>query len=143
MQTYKATNGVTSYLKNFADLAAAQAYFLPILGDKYTVTLASAGEQIPEKTEAQKLDERQVFGKQLLNDYLMDNDAIAKERGFPFTVEETAQQAQKFQLVMGILPLGSLKQSLDVISITATDTIFTQERKDKYIAALQNFILGQ
>jgi len=65
--TYKATNGVTSYRKNFADLAAAQAYYLPILGDKYTVALASSGEQIPEKTEAQKLEERQTFGKELLN----------------------------------------------------------------------------
>jgi len=91
-------------------------------------------------TEAEKLQARQDFGKQLLNEYLMDNDALAKERGYPFTVEETAQQAQKFQLVMGVLPLGSLKQCLDIITVTETDAIFTQERKDKYILELNNFL---
>ena len=91
-------------------------------------------------TEAEKLQARQDFGKALLNEYLMDNDALAKERGYPFTVEETSQQAQKFQLVMGILPLGSLKQCLDIITVTETDAIFTQERKDKYILELNNFL---
>jgi len=44
---------------------------------------------------------------------------------------------------MGILPLGSLKQCLTVISGTATDTIFTQARKDAYILALTNFIASE
>lgn len=140
MQSYNATNGVISYFKNFADLDTAKAYFLSILGDKYNVSLASASEQIPAKTEAQKLDERQTFGKELLNQYLIDNDAIASQRGYAFTIEETVQQATKFQLVMGILPLGSLKQCFTIISGTAIDTIFTQTRKDAYILALNNYI---
>jgi hypothetical protein len=94
-------------------------------------------------TDLEKLQSRQAFGTELLNEYLVDNDKIASERGTPFTIEETAQQAQKFQLVMGILPLGSLKQVLAVIQNTATDTIFTQERKDKYITKLNVFINSQ
>jgi hypothetical protein len=140
MHYYEIKKENRGVIKPFSKLEDAQAWAFGYFGDGYTITDLGP---VPQKSEAEKLSERQDFGKQLLNDYLMDNDAIAKERGFPFTVEETAQQATKFQLVMGILPLGSLKQSLDVISVTATDTIFTQERKDKYIAALQNFILGQ
>jgi hypothetical protein len=143
MQTYKATNGAQTYLKNFADLAAAEAYFIPILGEGFTVSLANENEQIKQPTDAEKLSARQAFGRELLNEYLLDNDAIASARGYAFTVEETAQQAQKFQLVMGILPLGSLKQVLTVIQNTATDTIFTQARKDKYINALNDFINAQ
>jgi hypothetical protein len=140
MHYYEIKKENRGVIKPFSKLEDAQAWAFGYFVEGYTITDLGP---VPQKSEAEKLAERQDFGKQLLNDYLMDNDAIAKERGFPFTVEETAQQAQKFQLVMGILPLGSLKQSLDVISVTATDTIFTQERKDKYIAALQNFILGQ
>jgi hypothetical protein len=140
MHNYEIKKENRAFIKPFSKLEDAQTWAFGYFGEGYTITDLGP---VPQKSEAEKLAERQDFGKQLLNDYLMDNDAIAKERGFPFTVEETAQQAQKFQLVMGILPLGSLKQSLDVISVTATDTIFTQERKDKYIAALQNFILGQ
>jgi len=142
MKTYKATLGPNSYLQNFADLTAAKAYFEPLLPG-CTVKEADAADQIPVKSDAEKLTERQTFGKQLLNEYLIDNDLIASQRGYPFTIEETVQQAQKFQLVMGILPLGSLKQCLTIIEGTAIDTIFTQERKDKYIASLNQFITGE
>lgn len=140
MNNYEIKKGNRGIIKPFDKLESAEAWAVSYFGDGFTITDLGA---VPQKSEAEKLAERQEFGKQLLNEYLMDNDAIAKAWGRPFTVEETAQQATKFQLVMGILPLGSLKQSLDVISITTTDTIFTQERKDKYILALQNFISGQ
>ncbi len=114
----------------------ADSYFV----DGYTVT--DLGPVI-EPTESEKLEARQSFGKELLNEYILDNDQIAKNRGYPFTIEETVQQATKFQLVLGILPLGSLLQTLAVIEATPTDTIFTQERKDKYIAKLNQFLSTQ
>jgi hypothetical protein len=95
------------------------------------------------KTDAEKLEARQLFGKGLLNQYLLDNDAIAAARGYPLTVTESNQQATKFQSVMGVLPLGSLRQALAIIEATATDAIFTQERKDAYVAALNTFIDSQ
>lgn len=140
MNNYEILKGQTAIVKPFASIEAANIWAADYFGSGYTVTDLGA---VPQKSEAEKLAERQTFGKQLLNDYLIDNDKIAAERGYPFTVEEAAQQAQKFQLVMGILPLGSLLQCLTVIQNTATDAIFTQERKDKYIAALQNFIAAQ
>jgi hypothetical protein len=139
MKTFKIFKGGAIYQKNFATLAEAEAWTLENLGQGYTI------EELPteSKPDSVKLAERQQFGRDLLNEYLLDNDAIASARGYAFTVEETAQQAQKFQLVMGILPLGSLKQVLSVIQATATDAIFTQERKDKYITALNDFINAQ
>jgi hypothetical protein len=142
--TYKASDGIHTYLKNFGSLVNAQSYFSGIgLGPEYEITEASASEQIPDKTDAEKLAERQDFGTNLLNKYLLDNDAIAAARGEPLTVTESNQQAAKFQAVMGVLPLGSLRQALAIIQATATDTIFTQERKDNYIAQLNNFLAGQ
>jgi hypothetical protein len=137
MNNYEIKKLPTAFIKPFADYAAAEAWAIGYFTDGFTIT--DLGTVIPP-TEAEKLQARQDFGKELLNEYLMDNDALAKERGYPFTIEETAQQVQKFQLVMGILPLGSLKQCLDIITITETDSIFTQQRKDKYILSLQNFL---
>lgn len=143
MATYKATKGALKVLKNFADLATAEAYFLATLGAEYTVKLAEPSEQIADRTDAEKLNDRQVFGANLLNQYLLDNDAIAEARGYPLTVAESNQQASKFSSVMGVLPLGSLRQALAIITATATDDIFTQVRKDAYILALNTFIDSQ
>ena len=137
MNNYEIKKEYRAFIKPFADYTDAKAWAISYFVDGFTITDLGA---VTPPTEAEKLQARQDFGKALLNEYLMDNDALAKERGYPFTVEETAQQAQKFQLVMGILPLGSLKQCLDIITVTETDDIFTQERKDKYILELNNFL---
>jgi hypothetical protein len=144
MPTYKATKiGEPVFYKNCVDLAAAETYFIATIGTGFTIKLAEPNEQMPDKTDAEKLAERQSFGTNLLNQYLLDNDAIAAARGEPLTVTESNQQAAKFQAVMGVLPLGSLRQALAIIQATPTDTIFTQERKDNYIAQLTNFIASQ
>jgi len=136
MKTFKIFKGSEIYQKSFVTFTEVEQWTIYNLGVGYTIEEIQT-QPLPENL---KLQARQDFGKQLLNEYLMDNDALAKERGYPFTVEETAQQAQKFQLVMGVLPLGSLKQCLDIITVTETDAIFTQERKDKYILELNNFL---
>jgi hypothetical protein len=143
MATYKATKGGLKILKNFADLAAAQAYFLAEVGSEYTVKLAEPSEQITERTDAEKLADRKEFGQSLVDRYLLDNDALAEARGYPLTVTESNQQSAKFQAVIGVLPLGSLRQALAIITATATDGIFTQPRKDAYILALNEFIDSQ
>ena len=94
-------------------------------------------------TDLEKLEARQKFGKELVNQYLLENDAIAKSWGRPFTVSEAAQQAQKLQLVMALLPNGSLKQVVDILTGTTADSILTQDRINSYITALNNFIAGQ
>ena len=140
MQTYKATNGVTSYLKNFADLETAKAYFLPILGDKYTVTLASESEQIPTKTPSQKLFERQEFGKLMVIEYYLDNDALAAQAGSPMDSALSYTLANQFNGLKVLLEGGSIIQAKDIITAMTTDSIFTQERKDKYLGMINAFL---
>lgn len=139
MPTYQAVKGTEIYTRNFTDLAAAEAYFKPLLPD-CVVSLAPVQEV---KSDAEKLADRQQFGKELVNQYLLENDAIAKSWGRPFTVAEAAQQAQKLQLVMALLPNGSLKQVVDILTGTTADSILTQDRINSYITALNNFIAGQ
>lgn len=143
MTTYLISKGDWSQPREFDNIEDAKSWALANVGKDCTVIIAGLNDQIKPISEAEKLSNRQTFGKELLNQYLMDNDAIAAARGYPFTIEETVQQATKFQLVMGILPLGSLKQCLTVITNTAIDTIFTQTRKDAYILALNNYINNQ
>jgi hypothetical protein len=143
MATYKATKGELKVLKNFSDLAAAEAYFLAKLGAEYTVKLAEPSEEIAERTDAEKLADRKEFGQSLVDRYLLQNDAIASARGYPLTVEESDQQTAKFATILMILPIGSLRQALSKIQGTAIDTIYTQDRKDADILALTEFIAAQ
>ena len=99
--------------------------------------------QVTAKTESEKLAERKDFGQRLVDRYLLTNDAIAKARGEPLTVAESDQQTAKFAGILMILPIGSLRQALEKIQATATDTIYTQDRKDADILALTEFIAAQ
>jgi hypothetical protein len=140
MKSFQITFGNWSTIIQAANKTDAQAWadnYRP--GEPNTVVEVAT----VARTEAEKLEARQLFGKGLLNQYLLDNDAIAAARGYPLTVTESNQQATKFQSVMGVLPLGSLRQALAIIEATATDTIFTQERKDAYVTALTDFIAAQ
>lgn len=137
MKTFQVRKDNFEQVLPFEDLAAAEAYW------NYLQPCAITEIPTIVKTDAEKLEARQLFGKGLLNQYLLDNDAIAAARGYPLTVTESNQQATKFQSVMGVLPLGSLRQALAIIEATATDTIFTQERKDAYVDALNTFIDSQ
>jgi len=140
MKSFQITFGNWATIIQAANKTDAQAW-----ADAYRPGEPNTVIEVPTvaKTEAEKLEARQLFGKGLLNQYLLDNDAIAAARGYPLTVTESNQQAAKFQSVMGVLPLGSLRQALAIIEATAIDAIFTQERKDAYVDALNEFIDSQ
>jgi len=137
MQTYKATNGVTSYLKKFADLATAQAYFLPILGDTYTVSLAPPSEQIPNKTAVQILSERQVFGATLQQTFVLDNAPYAP------TKAQAKQLLSKLRDAWELCELGSLALCSEELTDVQTDAIFTQARKEKYIQMIADYLASE
>ena len=143
MQTYKATNDTNSYLKNFVDLAAAQNYYLPILGDKYTITLANANEQIPVKPARQKIKERKAFGASLEDEFLYDNAVIFATRGTPVTKTEARILKNKCKDAWDMAKVGSLEICIEELQGITLDTILTQERIDKYIASIQSFIINE
>lgn len=140
MNIYEIKKGTQAFEKPFADFTAADVWAAEYFGSGYVVTELGP---MPVKSDAQKLKERQEFGKQLINKYLIENDAIAKSWGRPFTVAEAAQQASKLQLIMALLPNGSLKQVVDILGTTAADNILTQDRIDSYISQLNAFIAAQ
>jgi hypothetical protein len=127
MQTYKATNGVNSYLKNFADLAAAEAYYLPILGEGFTVSLASSNDQIPEPTA------EQIAESQIDNGYRVARDITIEIR----------KQGKKVNPnlfdIMQHLKFGELDDAITKIQALNVN-ILSQELKDKYIAEINNYL---
>jgi hypothetical protein len=60
--------------------------------------------------------------------YLADNAAIN------LTFNQSIEQLQKFQVIKAFLEVGNLEDSKVMLSGIATDDVFTQERKDKYLA---------
>jgi len=142
MTTYKATKGAQTYFKNFADLAAAEAYFLAELGWDWLVLEASADEQIPDLTPAQKAARHREFGAYLFQVFLDDNADFAAARGSNFTVEETMAMDAKFGDFGRLCTYGSIPQIAILLPGIATDTIFTQERKDKYISMVNAHLAG-
>lgn len=74
------------------------------------------------------VDERIRIGELIKRAYLADNAAIN------LTFNQSVEQLQKFQVVKAFLEVGNLEDSKILIQQTATDDIFTQERKHKYLA---------
>lgn len=74
------------------------------------------------------VEERIATGRKIMTAYLADNAAIN------LTFAQSVEQLQKFQVVKAFLEVGNLEDSKVLIANVATDDVFTQERKDKYLA---------
>lgn len=83
----------------------------------------------PSKTDyKQMVQDRIDLGKKIMLEYLADNAEIN------LTYEQSILQLQKFQVVKAFLEVGNLEDSKVMIENIAPDEVFTQERKDKYLA---------
>jgi hypothetical protein len=136
MQTYTISKGAWSALKNFASLEAAQT-FADSLGEGYTATLAPPSEQIPPITGRERVQMGLDFGNTLTFTFLDDNQSSAF---YPFTEAQNNALMSKFQSVLSFAQVGSIRQISDMLPSIATDEIFTQARKDNYIAMCANFL---
>jgi hypothetical protein len=136
MQTYKITDTKVSYYKNFVSLEAAQT-FADGLGVGYTATLAPPSEQIPPITGRERVQMGLDFGNTLTFTFLDDNQSSAF---YPFTEAQNNALMSKFQSVLSFAQVGSIRQISDMLPSIATDEIFTQARKDNYIAMCANFL---
>jgi hypothetical protein len=136
MQTYKITNGIATYTKNFASIQSAQT-FADSLGEGYMATLAPPSEQIPPITGRERVQMGLDFGNELTFTFLDDNQSSAF---YPFTEAQNNALMSKFQSVLSFAQVGSIRQISDMLPSIATDEIFTQARKDNYIAMCANFL---
>lgn len=74
------------------------------------------------------VDQRIATGKQIIREYLADNAAIN------LTFNQSVEQLQKFQVVKAFLEVGNLEDAKVLIQQTATDGVFTEVRKDRYLS---------
>jgi len=135
MKTFKIEKDLITYFKNFNTLQDAETYTLEVLGVGWTVTVSE--EQITPLTPQQQLESDIFFGKNMIQQFLIDN----RELGV-IPVSEQLIQLDKFKDINTLLGVGALKASYDLITITSTDQYFTQQRKDKYLNEISNYLLN-
>jgi hypothetical protein len=135
MQTYKAQQNLVSYFKNFSSLVDAENYFYSALGNDCTVELASPQDQIPVVTPVERLQTDIEFGNQLINTFLEDN----RNYGY-ISLDESIVLLNKFNNIEKLCRLGSIKDVQTLMQNVITDNIFTQERKDKYLQMITNYL---
>lgn len=73
------------------------------------------------------VDERIATGNKIMRAYLSDNAAIN------LTFNQSVEQLQKFQVVKAFLEVGNLEDAKVLVQGIATDGVFTEQRKQKYI----------
>jgi len=76
-----------------------------------------------------ELENDKVFGIKLLDTFLTDNRDLV----IAFTPEISLGLLQKFAPIKALAEVGDIKTTKAMLISTTIDTIFTQERKDKYI----------
>ncbi len=89
----------------------------------------SDGVQTISSTRAERA-KRIAIGKEVMDQYLDDNE------GLELTTEQSLAQLQKFMAIKALLEVGTLSKAQVLLIATPVDEIFTQARKDKYLAAL-------
>ena len=127
---YKLTNGTTSHDFRTTD----EVYQFQQRYPEWAAIAAEMYEEEvqpePPKDELQIVKENIAKGEAMILDYLADN------RRLRLTNEQSIQQLQKFQVIKALLQVGDLSSAKALLFITEVDEVFTQERKDKYLAML-------
>ena len=135
MTTFKIEKDLITYFKNFNTLQEAEIYTLEVLGIGWTVTVSE--DQIMPLTPQQQLESDIFFGKNMIQQFLIDNRELGT-----IPVSDQLIQLDKFKDINTLLGVGALKASYDLITITSTDQYFTQQRKDKYLNEISNYLLN-
>jgi hypothetical protein len=134
MKTYKIYKDFWACFKNFNSLEDAQIY-ADNLGLGYIAELALPEDQIPVLTSLQKLPLDIDFGNQLINTFLEDN----RNYGY-ISIQDSITLLNKFNDIEKLCRLGSIKDVQTLMQNVIVDNIFTQERKDKYLQMITNYL---
>ena len=137
--TYRILKNDGFFLKNFASLEDAQT-FADSLGIGYTATLAPENEQIQDSSNADKVSQDLDFGISLIKLFRTDNADYEKANNVTITVPESIALMQKFQSLIGFCQVGAISEAYALLPSIEIDAIFTQERKDKYLSTIQNYL---
>jgi hypothetical protein len=134
MQTYKIYKDYWACFKNFNSIEDAQIY-ADSLGLGYIAELALPEDQIPILTPAQRLVFDIDFGTQLINTFLEDNRIF----GY-ISIQDSIILLNKFNDIEKLCRLGAIRDVEVLMQNVIIDNIFTQERKDKYLQMIVDYL---
>ena len=130
MKWYKIYKGGWQVTMQFDSLTSAESKAAE-LGEGYSVEFVS---DVVPPTAVERLEMDQDFCKELIRIFLTDN----REAGVTGAQGESLMG--KFATALSLAQVGSVSSVNYHITNIAVDTIFTQERKDKYLTLIQNYL---
>jgi len=130
MGIYKIYKDNWHNITHFDNLTAAQAK-ADSLGSGYSVEFVG-NEVVPTAEERLWMD--QDFCKELVDIFLRDNRAAG------VTGAQGESLMGKFATALSLAQVGSVTSVNYHITNMAVDSIFTQERKDKYLTLIQKYL---
>ena len=130
MNYYKISKENWSCTKEFATLEEAQA-FADSLGEGYTAEYL--GPVVPLTTD-ERLSMDISFCLELIQAFLLDN------RNAGVTVEQGEALMTKFVNILQFAQTGAVGSVNDLLAAVPVDDVFTQERKDKYLLMISDYL---
>lgn len=130
MDYYKIYKDQWSLIKQFASLEDAQA-FADTLGTGYTAEFYKA---YTPPTIQQRLDMDLDFGSHLVYIFVEDN------RVMDITAEQSEAVLVKFRDILAFAQTGAITSIQTYLPLIPTDDVFTQQRKDKYVQMITDYL---
>jgi len=137
MTTYLIKLGNWEQPRNFETIEAAKTWALINVGKEATVSVAGPHDQIRPKTVNEILAGRKMFGQTLQNTFVLDNIPFAP------TLAQAEALLPKMREAWELCELGSLTLCSEKLAGIATDSIFTAERKAKYIQMIADYLASE
>lgn len=130
MNYYKIFKGLWSLIKQFSSLEDAQL-FADTLGAGYT---AEFYKEYTPPTIQERLQMDLDFGTHLIYVFVEDN------RIMNITSEQSEAVLVKFRDVLAFAQTGAITSIQTYLPLIPIDDVFTQERKDKYIKMINDYL---
>lgn len=130
MNYYKIYKDDWATVIKFENIEAAEAY-AATLGEGYSVEYV--GPVVPISLE-ERLNLDLQFGNQLIYVFVEDNRKMA------ITPQQSEEVLVKFRDILGFAQTGAITSINAYLPIIPVDDVFTQERKDKYIQMLSDYL---
>ena len=130
MNYYKITKDLWTVTKRFANLVDAQA-FADSLGVGYTAEFYAPYVPL---TLQERLNSDLQFGQQLIYIFVEDNRIMA------ITSAQSEAALVKFRDILAFAQTGAVTSIATYLPLIPVDDVFTQERKDKYIQMIVDYL---
>jgi hypothetical protein len=132
MPNYKATRKNHYKIYFAVDFTEAQQ-----IADQFGTgwSVEQTNDPIPTPTPAEIVQMNVEFGNSLVNMFMVDNAEIGV-----IPESESLALLAKFQQVLPLAQLGSIKVVSELLPTLTTDAYFTQTRKDKYINLIAQYL---